>query len=229
MKRDKAPRHASAVNAALQLNWSVPNRGQSGKPLKWQMPSIQEAVSNGRVLSIEELTVLAESYLEMFLPFFSNQTEGSINPQITLQFSSKMKQKLGLAYLFEHKIRLNLFYFRKDPTLLPYTLFHEMTHIWLYDCMFDPGHTKRFYNKMSEFQVTGLAVDPDVHVHRRIAPEGKFVYICPNCSNRWFMRERLKYTIFCGHCFDREGVEYFAKPRKQPKPQSDSGDIGSAA
>ena len=229
MKRDKTPRHASAVNAALQLNWSVPTIGQSRNLPKWQMPSIQEAVSNGRAFSEEELTDLAESYIERFLPFFTNQAEGSIDPKITLQFSSKMKQKLGLAYLFEHKIRLNLSYFRKDPTLLPYTLFHEMTHIWLYDCMFDPGHTKRFYNKMSEFQVTGLAVDQDVHVHRRIAPEGKFVYICPNCSNRWFMRKRLNYTIFCGHCFDREGIEYFAKQRKQPKPQSDSGDIGSAA
>lgn len=229
MKRDKTPRHASAVNAALQLNWPLSIGGRYGKTRKWQMPSIKEALSNGRVLSENELTVLAETYLEMFLPFFTNQAEGSINSQMTLQFSPKMKQKLGLAYLFEHKIRLNLSYFRKDPTLLPYTLFHEMTHIWLYDCMLDPGHTKRFYNKMSEFQVTGLAVDPDVHIHRRIAPEGNFVYICPNCSNRWFMRERLKYTIFCGHCFDREGVEYFAKPRKQPKPQSDSGDIGSAA
>jgi predicted SprT family Zn-dependent metalloprotease len=229
MKRDKAPRHASAVNAALQLNWSVPNSSQSEMSRKWQVPSIQEAISNGRVLSEDELTVLAESYIELFLPFFTNQTEGSINPQIILQFSSKMKQKLGLAYLFEHKIRLNLSYFRKDPSLLPYTLFHEMTHIWLYDCMLDPGHTKRFYNKMSEFQITGLAVDLDLHVHRRIAPEGKFVYICPNCSNRWFMRERLRYTIFCGHCFDREGIEYFAIQRKQLKPQSDSGDIGSAA
>ncbi len=226
MKRDKTPRHASAVNAALQLNWSVPSNGHSRKLRKWQTPLVNDAMVTSRELTEEELTLLAESYLEMFLPFFTNQAEGSINPQITLRFSSKMKQKLGLAYLFEHKIRLNLSYFRTDPSLLPYTLFHEMTHIWLYDCMFDPGHTKRFYNKMSEFQVTGLAVDPDVHVHRRIAPEGKFVYICPNCSNRWFMRERLTYTIFCGHCFDREGVEYFAKQRKQPKPQSD---VGSAA
>jgi len=228
MKRDKNPRHASAVNAALQLNWSIQN-DRSRKPRKWQMLFVDEAASTGRMLTEAELTVLAESFLEMFLPFFTNQPEGSINPQITLCFSSKMKQKLGLAYLFEHKIRLNLSYFRNDPSLLPYTLFHEMTHIWLYDCMFDPGHTQRFYNKMSEFHVTGLAVDPDVHVHRRIAPEGKFVYICPNCSNRWFMRERLKYSIFCGHCYDREGVEYFAKQRKQPKSQVASDDVGSAA
>lgn len=211
MKRDNKSRHASAVNAALQINWTL-------------------AGTKRKLLSSEELTALAESYLEMFLPFFTNQAEGSINPDITLQLSGKMKQKLGLAFLFEHKIRLNLSYFRKDPSLLPYTLFHEMTHIWLYDCMLDPGHTQRFYNKMAEFQATGLAIDPDVHVHRRIAPEGKFVYICPNCSNRWFMRERLKYSIYCGHCFDREGVEYIARRQRSSKPASSgSGNVDSAA
>lgn len=211
MKRDKNPRQASAVNAPLQVSWFVSSNHQ-------------------KVLSADELTALAENYLEQFLPFFTNQKEGSINPNITLQLSAKMKQKLGLAFLFEHKIRLNLSYFRKDPSLLPYTLFHEMTHMWLYDCMLDPGHTKRFYNKMAEFQETGLAIDPEVHVHRRIAPEGKFVYICPNCSNRWFMRERLKYSIYCGHCFDREGVEYFARRLRPAKgPCSTSSDVGSAA
>jgi len=231
MKRVRKPRHAPATNAALQLNWSIQlsSSNQTSKFHKWQIPIFAKEGSKRRALTEEDLTLLAETYLEMFLPFFTNQPEGSINPQITLNFSSKMKQKLGLAYLFEHKIRLNLSYFREDPSLLPYTLFHEMTHIWLYDCMFDPGHTKRFYAKMSEFQITGLAVDPEVHVHRRIAPEGKFVYICPNCSNRWFMRERLNYSIFCGHCFDREGIEYFAKQRKQQKSQSDRRDIDSAA
>ena len=210
MKRDNKSRHASAVNAALQINWTL----TSGKR---------------KILSEEELATLAESYLEMFLPYFTNQKEGSINPDITLQLSAKMKQKLGLAFLFEHKIRLNFSYFRKDPSLLPYTLFHEMTHIWLYDCMLDPGHTQRFYNKMAEFQATGLAVDPDVHVHRRIAPEGKFVYICPNCSNRWFMRDRLKYSIYCGHCFDREGIEYIARRLRSPKAgSSGSGNVDAA-
>jgi predicted SprT family Zn-dependent metalloprotease len=210
MKRDNKSRHASAVNAALQINWTFTG-------------------GRRKILTGEELAALAESYLEMFLPYFTNQKEGSINPDITLQLSAKMKQKLGLAFLFEHKIRLNFSYFRKDPSLLPYTLFHEMTHIWLYDCMLDPGHTQRFYNKMAEFQATGLAVDPDVHVHRRIAPEGKFVYICPNCSNRWFMRDRLKYSIYCGHCFDREGIEYIARRLRTPKAVSSGPENVDAA
>lgn len=227
MKRDRNSRHASAVNAALHLNWSLA-RDQSTAKNKWLLPIVSNSVRTSQQLSEEQLTALAETYLEMFLPFFIGQPEGSINPQVLLRFSPKMKQKLGLAYLFEHKIRLNLSYFQNDPSLLPYTLFHEMTHIWLYDCLLDPGHTQRFYNKMGEFQITGLSIDPDVHVHRRIAPEGKFVYICPNCSNRWYMRERLKHSIYCGHCYDREGVEFFAKRHKQDSGRQ-TGDIDSAA
>lgn len=227
MKRDKTSRHASAVNPALHLTWAKTlDRSQIRN--KWLLPIVGQSVCAGETLTGAQLTALAETYLEMFLPFFTDQREGSINPQVQLQFSPKMKQKLGLAYLFEHKIRLNLSYFREDPSLLPYTLFHEMTHIWLYDCMFDPGHTQRFYNKMAEFQITGLSIDPDVYVHRRIASEGKFVYICPNCSNRWYMRERLKHAIYCGHCYDREGVEHFARRLKQDTGRP-TGDIDSAA
>lgn len=227
MERDKSSRHAAAVNPALQMTWAIIHDRSQIKS-KWLLPIVGQSASTGEPLTGRQLTTLAETYLEMFLPFFTDQREGSINPQVQLQFSSKMRQKLGLAYLFEHKIRLNLSYFRQDPSLLPYTLFHEMTHIWLYDCMFDPGHTHRFYNKMAEFQITGLSIDPDVYVHRRIASEGKFVYICPNCSNRWYMRERLKHSIYCGHCHDREGVEYFAR-RQKPDSGRPSRDIDSAA
>jgi hypothetical protein len=40
------------------------------------------------------------------------------------------------------------------------------------------------------------------------------VYICPNCKNRWYLRDRLKHAIYCGHCYDKEGIEYYAKPLK---------------
>jgi 3-dehydroquinate synthase len=80
--------------------------------------------------------------------------------------------------------------------------------------LLDPGHTRRFYNKMAEFDRTGLPVDPDVHIHTRVAPEGKYVYSCPNCKNRWYLRDRLRYSIYCGHCYDREGIEYYAKRLK---------------
>ena len=181
-------------------------------------------------LSKDELRNLAYDCYYKFLPHFKNQPEGSITGPVTIEFTNRMRQKLGLAYLFEHKIRLNQAYFANDPALLPYTLFHEMTHLWLYDCLLDPGHTRRFYRKMAEFESTGLPIDPDVHIHTRVATEGKFVYSCPNCKNRWYLRDRLTYLIYCGHCFDREGVEYFAEGLKMPAPDDDcSSTTGSAA
>lgn len=164
-------------------------------------------------MSEEALLKLGGIYFRSFLPFFIDQPEGSIDAdRVTIELAGRMRQKLALAYLFEHRIRLNRAYFCEDPSLLPHTLFHEMTHIWLYDCHLDPGHTRRFYHKMLEFDRTGLPKDPDVHVHTRFASEARYVYSCPNCKNRWYMRDHLGYSIFCGYCFDREGVEYFAQP-----------------
>ncbi len=181
-------------------------------------------------MSRDQLVVLAYDYYLRFLPFFQDQAEGTIEAGVEIEFTQRMRQKLGLAYLFEHKIRLNQSYFAKDPSLLPYTLFHEMTHLWLYDCLLDPGHTRRFYNKMHEFESTGLPIDPDVHIHVRVAPEGKYVYSCPNCKNRWYLRDRLNYSIYCGHCFDKEGVEYYAKRLKTvQRPMLAPPDSESAA
>jgi predicted SprT family Zn-dependent metalloprotease len=181
---------------------------------QWSHPLLDFKHTGRTEIAKAELRTFAYDYYLRFLPFFRHQPEGSIEPGVEIEFTRRMRQKLGLAYLFEHKIRLNEAYFAKDPSLLPYTLFHEMTHLWLYDCLLDPGHTRRFYNKMAQFEETGLPVDPDVHIHTRVAPEGKYVYSCPNCKNRWYLRERLKYVIYCGHCFDKEGVEYFAKRLK---------------
>jgi len=175
-------------------------------------------------LSRDELTAFAYDYFLRFLPFFKRQPEGSLGTGIEIEFTARMRQKLGLAYLFEHRIRLNLAYFANDPSLLPYTLFHEMTHLWLYDCLLDPGHTRRFYNKMADFELTGLPIDPDVHIHTRVAPEGKYVYSCPNCKNRWYLRDRLTYSIYCGHCYDREGVEYYAKRLKTSPDANDAAE-----
>jgi predicted SprT family Zn-dependent metalloprotease len=178
---------------------------------QWFHPLLNYAKQKRQPLTRDELQAFAYDYYLRFLPFFKNQTEGSINAGVEIEFTGRMRQKLGLAYLFEHKIRLNQAYFASDPSLLPYTLFHEMTHLWLYDCLLDPGHTRRFYNKMAEFELTGLPIDPDVHIHSRVAPEGKFIYSCPNCKNRWYLRDRLRYSIYCGHCYDKEGIEYYAK------------------
>jgi predicted SprT family Zn-dependent metalloprotease len=198
---------------------------------RWFHPLLEKpAGKKPRPITKDQLVALAYDYYLRFLPFFQDQPEGSIEAGVEIEFTKRMRQKLGLAYLFEHKIRLNLAYFAKDPSLLPYTLFHEMTHLWLYDCLLDPGHTRRFYNKMREFESTGLPIDPDVHIHVRVAPEGKHVYSCPNCKNRWYLRDRLTYSIYCGHCFDKEGVEYYAKRLKTvQRPTLNPPDSESAA
>lgn len=182
---------------------------------QWFHPLLASSAKERQGLTKKNLEAFAYDYYLRFLPLFRNQPEGSIESGAVIEFTRRMRQKLGLAYLFEQKIKLNQTYFAQDPTLLPYTLFHEMIHLWLYDCLLDPGHTRRFYNKIAEFEHTGLPIDQDVHIHTRVAPEGKYVYICPNCNNRWYLRDRLRYSIYCGHCFDKFGVEYYAKHLKK--------------
>lgn|GEM_PF-1261417 len=182
-------------------------------PPQWSHPLLSVTGKNfsGPELKKADLEAFAYDYYLRFLPFFRGKPEGSLTPGVLIQFTRKMRLKLGLAYLFEHKIKLNQDYFAREPRLLPYTLFHELTHIWLYDCMLDPSHTRRFYAKMAEFGETGLPVDPDVHVHSRVASEAKYIYMCPNCLNRWYLKEKLRHRIFCGYCHEREQAEFFAK------------------
>jgi predicted SprT family Zn-dependent metalloprotease len=224
-KSAKSRRGASVSNHRV-VSLFTPRRSTRAP---WDHPLLKADAKARRAITRDELLAFAYDFYERFLPFFTNQPEGSLVFDIDIELTARMRQKLGLAYLFEHKIRLNEAYFAKDPSLLPYTLFHEMTHLWLYDCLLDPGHTRRFYNKMAEFETTGLPVDPDVHIHTRVAPEGKYVYSCPNCKNRWYLRDRLKYSIYCGHCFDREGVEYYAKRVRTGSRPAREHDTDSAA
>jgi predicted SprT family Zn-dependent metalloprotease len=159
----------------------------------------------------EDLELLADYFFEQFLPRFSLTEGGGLRPGTIIEFSRRMKNKIGLAVLFENKIRLNLGYFAVNPQFLPYALFHEMTHLWLYHLGHDPGHTQRFYQKMLEFERTGYRVDPEVHIHTRLAVEGNYVYICKNCENRWHLREALSHDIYCALCFRKSGVEHYAK------------------
>jgi predicted SprT family Zn-dependent metalloprotease len=158
----------------------------------------------------EDLELLADYFYELFLPRFVGQPEGSIRPGTTIELSKRMRHKVGLAMMFENKIRLSVNYFADNPQFLPYTMFHEMTHLWLYHAGFDPGHTRRFYKKMAEFEQTGYQIDPEVHVHSRLAAEGSYIYICDNCENRWHLREALDHSIYCALCYKNEGVEHYA-------------------
>jgi predicted SprT family Zn-dependent metalloprotease len=158
----------------------------------------------------EDLELLADYFFELFLPHFKDARLNRLGGATTIEFSNKMKNKVGLAVLFENKIRLSMSYFANSPQLLPYTLFHEMTHLWLYHSGFDPGHTKRFYQKMLEFRETGYMIDPEVHVHTRLAGEGSYVYICGNCENRWHLKEELRHNIYCALCYKKNGIEHYA-------------------
>ncbi len=161
-------------------------------------------------LSRQQLEAFAYHYFLKFLMFFRDQPEGSIRPGLEIKYSAKMKHKLGLADLFNHNIRLNYNYFRKDPALLPYTLFHEMIHIWLYNCDLDPGHTRRFYFKMKFFEATKLPIDQKVHIHKRVASEAKFVFTCPNCKNKWFTNSpKEDKRLYCGFCYEQSKEKYY--------------------
>ena len=63
---------------------------------------------------------------------------------------------------------------------------------------------------MVEFEETGYRIDPEVHIHTRLAAEGCYVYICNNCENRWHLKEKLDHSIYCALCFKREGIEHYA-------------------
>ncbi len=176
--------------------------------MQWQHPYLQRGGDFDR-LGPGELESLAYDYFLRFMRFFKQQPEGSIRSGVVVEFTRKMRQRLGMAILGSGIIRLNQDYFSTKPHGLPYTLFHEMVHMWLYDCDFDPGHTKRFYNKMLAFLETGLPVDPDVHVHRRLVPEAKYVYRCSGCQQRWYTRDRSVERLYCGYCFEKTAVKHY--------------------
>jgi predicted SprT family Zn-dependent metalloprotease len=156
-----------------------------------------------------DIELIAEHLLEVFLHQYFPKLQAK--PQsIIIEVSPRMTAKIGLALLFENRIKLSEAYFCRSPHYLPYTVFHELTHLWLYHQGFDPGHTSKFYEKMKEFTQTGYLVDPEVHIHTRLAPESKYVYTCENCSNRWHLRDQLDYEIFCGHCWRVEKNRYYA-------------------
>jgi predicted SprT family Zn-dependent metalloprotease len=158
----------------------------------------------------EDIELLASYFFETFLPIFQDQPEGTIQSGTIIEISRRMTSKIGLALLFENKIRLSESYFLEHPHYLPYTIFHEMTHLWLYHGGHDPGHTRRFYRKMLEFESTGYLVDPEVHIHTRLAAEAKYIYSCLNCGNRWHLRDTLEEEIFCGLCWRHERQQHFA-------------------
>jgi predicted SprT family Zn-dependent metalloprotease len=159
-------------------------------------------------------------YFLWFLPFFRNQPEGSMRFGVDIQLSSRMKSSLGEADLFHGLIRLNSKYFLCNSEMLPYTLFHEMVHLWLYDCERDPAHTRKFYEKMDSFELLGLPIDHKVHIHKRQVNDGQFVYKCAGCQFKWFHRSKAKYAAICGFCEKHQGQKIWVKLVSSPRGDS---------
>jgi predicted SprT family Zn-dependent metalloprotease len=188
---------------------------------QWFHPFLLHTPDNVIKINKQELEAYAYDYFLRFLTLFRQQVEGDLKPGVVIEMSSRMRYKLGQAELFTHTIKLNQNYFLRDPRLLPYSLYHELVHLWLYDCHLDPGHTRRFYRKMCEFNATGLPVDPDVHIHTRLANESRFVYLCHECENRWYVNAVDKTTtMYCGFCYEKEGRKSFPVAYRNPKNPS---------
>ena len=179
-------------------------------------------------LDKDKLWEMAYHYFLKFMIFFRNQPEGSLKPGTKIELSTRMKSRLGVSILFERRMRLNYPYFSNSPKIMPYTIYHEMVHQWLYDCWLDPNHTRRFYNKMAEFNRTGLPVDQEVHIHRRIVSESKIIYQCPACENLFFCKKKMWRKSYCGHCEDKKrGRHYLALVNNTypPDPVAQHSDI----
>ena len=140
---------------------------------------------------------------------FENTSLGSMPLQMPyFDFTKKLRAKLGITFVFDRKIFLNEKYFFRYPERLAYTLFHELTHLWLYESFYDPNHTPRFYRKMRDFYGTKYPIDREVKNQEFLEKEAKLIYQCPQCHHRWHLHETLTYSMYCGPCFDRNG-SYF--------------------
>ena len=162
---------------------------------QWLHPFLLAGPSKQQNLSEQEFSSFAYGYYLKFLPYFPG-----IHGGITIELSRRLKRILGSADLKNRVVALNWNYFRNTPHLVPYTIFHELTHLWLYDCNYDPSHTRRFYAKMAEFEETGLPIDNKVHIHRRLVTEGKHISQCPCCKFKWFTQKKMRLNTICRSC-----------------------------
>jgi predicted metal-dependent hydrolase len=95
---------------------------------------------------------------------------------IQFEVSGRMERALGMCYPTKRMIRLNRTYFLSRQALLPYTLFHELVHQYLYDLGEPWGHTAQFYALMEVFPAHRFPRDPNVHIHERQAKVGQKIH-----------------------------------------------------
>lgn len=166
---------------------------------------------------------------ELKLRFVNNPVHSIPLGIPTFEFTKKLRSKLGITLLFDRKIFLNECYFSLYPERLPYTLYHELTHLWLYDSFYDPNHTPRFYKKMREFYRTRYPIDLEVKNQGFLEKEAKLIYQCPRCHHRWHLHEPLTYSMYCGPCFDRHGTSFTLTQRSRERAIRETQFTTSAA
>jgi predicted SprT family Zn-dependent metalloprotease len=93
--------------------------------------------------------------------------------KVELLTSTRLNTAIGMCYPTKRRIVVNENYFLTWPSYLPYTLYHEMVHLFLYDIQQPWGHTKEFYAIMEDFPSHIYPIDPNVHIHERHAKAGR--------------------------------------------------------
>ena len=107
----------------------------------------------------------------------SEQERGSPDclRKVEFRLSGRMERALGLCYPTKRLIKINVSYFSERVAFLPYTVFHELVHLFLYDLGRPWGHTAEFYSLMECFPVERYMKDPNVHIHEKQEQKGRAV------------------------------------------------------
>jgi predicted SprT family Zn-dependent metalloprotease len=95
--------------------------------------------------------------------------------RVEFALSGRMERALGLCYPTKRLIKINSSYFASRLVFLPYTVFHELIHLFLYDLNHPWGHTAEFYALMECFPLEKYMKDPNVHIHEKQEERGKKV------------------------------------------------------
>jgi SprT-like family len=154
----------------------------SGGKAQEQVATLRRAALASDVLAMRRVELLNTMQLCFFefaprlirhLTYEELKTRPQVLKNVGLDLSTRMARALGMCYPERRRIALNEPYFLKNPRYLPYTLYHEMVHMFLYDAGRPWGHTREFYALMEEFPSEKYPTDPNVHIHGRQARSGK--------------------------------------------------------
>lgn len=124
----------------------------------------------------------AQVYFFEFAPILLRETPSDCEifrktalRNVSVEFSERLGDALGICYPEDRVIRLSASYFSRYARLLPYTLYHEMVHQFLFDIKRPWSHNEQFYYLMELFP-RAYEVDRNVHIHMRSAEKGRRIW-----------------------------------------------------